>query len=125
MLRITVHESPEALTFQLEGRLAGPWVREVEECRRRALSTCLAQEDRDGEMRAEDGPRRAAAGRRCPAVRVDLTGVTFIDAAGQAYLAALYRQGAELVAADCLTKGIVAEITQEGERPRGLSSRRQ
>ena len=35
MLRITVHDKPESLTFQLEGRLAGAWVREVEDCRRR------------------------------------------------------------------------------------------
>ena len=87
MLRITVHDNSGALTFRLEGRLAGPWVGEVEECRQRTL-----------------------AGRR-PAVRVDLTGVTFIDAAGKAYLAAMHRQGAEFVAADCLTKAIVAEIT--------------
>ena len=26
MLRITMHEKPRALTFQLEGRLAGPWL---------------------------------------------------------------------------------------------------
>jgi hypothetical protein len=38
--------------------------------------------------------------------------VTFIDAAGKAYLAAMHRQGAEFVAADCLTKAIVAEITK-------------
>jgi hypothetical protein len=25
MLRITVHDTLESLTFQLEGRLAGPW----------------------------------------------------------------------------------------------------
>jgi hypothetical protein len=43
---------------------------------------------------------------------VDLTGVTFIDAAGKACLAAMHREGAEFVTADCLTKGIVAEITQ-------------
>ena len=89
MLRITVHDNPEFLTFQLEGRLAGPWVGEVEACRQRTL-----------------------AGRRRPAVRFDLAGVTFIDAAGQACLAAMYRQGAEFVAADCLTKAIVAEITK-------------
>ena len=51
------------------------------------------------------------AGRK-PIVRVDLTGVTFIDAAGQACLAAMHRQGAEFIAPDCLTKAVVAEITQ-------------
>ena len=32
MLRITVHDHPRTLTFQLEGSLAGPWVRVLEEC---------------------------------------------------------------------------------------------
>ena len=32
MLRITVHDHPPALTFQLEGSLAGPWLRVLEEC---------------------------------------------------------------------------------------------
>jgi hypothetical protein len=89
MLRITVHEGPRALTFQLEGRLAGPWLRELEGCWQSTL--------------ARHGQR---------ALRVDLTGVTFIDAAGKACLAALHRQGAEFIAADCLTKAVVAEITQ-------------
>jgi anti-anti-sigma regulatory factor len=89
MLRITIHDNLESLTFQLEGRLAGPWVGVVEECRQRTL-----------------------AGRRWPAVRFDLAGVTFIDAAGKAYLADMHRQGAELIASDCLTKAIVAEISK-------------
>jgi hypothetical protein len=38
--------------------------------------------------------------------------VTFIDAAGKAYLAAVHRQGAPFVAADCLTRAIVAQITK-------------
>jgi hypothetical protein len=88
MFRVTVHDNPESLTFQLEGRLAGPWVQELEECWRRTL-----------------------AGRRS-AVRFDLVGVTFIDAAGQAFLAAMHRQGAEFIAADCLTRAVVAEITK-------------
>jgi ABC-type transporter Mla MlaB component len=89
MLRITVHDAPQVVTFQLEGRLAGPWVRVLEECWERAL------------------PRRTGL-----ALRVDLTGVIFVDAAGESVLASLHRQGAELVAADCLTKALVTEITQ-------------
>jgi hypothetical protein len=89
MLRITVHDKPEALTFQLEGRLAGPWVRILEECW-----------------------QSAAARQHKPIRRVDLTGVTAIDAAGRTYLAALHRQGAEFITADCLTKNIVADISQ-------------
>jgi ABC-type transporter Mla MlaB component len=89
MLRITVHDKPSALTFQLEGELTGPWVRELEECWQRALKQ----------------PRQ-------PLLRIDLTGTTLIDAEGQACLAALHRQGAMFVAADCLTKAIVEEITR-------------
>jgi hypothetical protein len=88
MLRITVHDKTRALTFQLEGRLAGPWLQELEQCWQSALAS---------------QPK--------PMLCVDLTGVTFIDAEGQACLAALHRQGAEFVAADCLTKAIVTEIT--------------
>ena len=93
MLRITVHHKPLALTFQLEGRLAGPWLQELEQCWQSSL-----------------------ARQRRPIVRVDLTGVTFIDPEGQACLAAMHRQGAEFVAADCLTKAVVDEIT-EAARP--------
>ena len=89
MLRITVHEILEFVTFQLEGKLAGAWVPEVEECWQRTL-----------------------AGRGGMAVRFDLAEVTFIDAAGRAFLANMHRQGAELVASDCLTKAIVAEVTK-------------
>ena len=38
MLRITVHDNRQALTFQLEGRLAGLWVRELAECWQSTLS---------------------------------------------------------------------------------------
>ncbi len=89
MLRITVHDNSGPLTFQLEGRLAGPWVRVLQECWQSAL-----------------------ARQRQPIVRVDLTEVTAIDAAGRACLAALHRRGAEFIAADCLTRAVVAEITQ-------------
>jgi hypothetical protein len=88
MLRITVHDNPRALTFQLEGRLTGPWLQALEECWHGTLAC----------------PRKAV-------LRVDLTGVTFIDAAGKDCLAAMHRQGAEFIAADCLTKAIVDEIT--------------
>jgi len=89
MLRITVHDNPRSLTFQLEGRLAGPWLRELEECWQNALAA----------------PHKLI-------LRVDLTGVTWINPAGKACLAALHRQGAEFLAADCLTKAVVDEITK-------------
>jgi hypothetical protein len=38
MLRITVHDNPRVLTFQLEGRLTRPWLRELEECWKEAVA---------------------------------------------------------------------------------------
>ncbi len=99
MLRITVHEDQESLCFQLEGRLAGAWVEEVEQCWQSTL-----------------------AHQRNPILRVDLTGVTFIDDAGKDCLAAMYRQGAQFVAADCLTKDIVAEICHVRPEPQACSA---
>jgi anti-anti-sigma regulatory factor len=91
MLRITTQDNRRTLVFRLEGRLEGPWVAELEKCWR-------GMED--------------DAGR--PTLRVDLTGVTFVDAAGKAQLAAMHREGAQFVADDCLTKAIVAEIAGDG-----------
>lgn len=87
MLRITMDEGPWALTFRLEGRLEGPWVRELERC------WCSVLDGTNGRS-----------------VRVDLTGVTYIDAAGKVCLAKMHLQGARLIAGDCVTKAVVAEI---------------
>jgi ABC-type transporter Mla MlaB component len=89
MLRITVHDKPGCLTFELEGRLGGPWVLVLLECWQSNLARQLQT------IR-----------------RVDLTGVTAIDAAGRNCLATLHGQGAEFIAADCLTQSIVADISQ-------------
>jgi anti-anti-sigma regulatory factor len=95
MLRITVHDNSESLTVQLEGRLAGPWVRELEDCWQ---STRVSQ-------------RKAV-------LCFDLTGVTYIDAAGKEFLAAMHTQGAEFLARGCLMRAVVAEITDgSGSRP--------
>jgi anti-anti-sigma regulatory factor len=88
MLRITTHDNPDCLTFQLEGKLAGPWVRELEDCWQKTL-----------------------AGRVRPVVRVDLRGVTFLDVAGKTLLAELHARGAEFVAVGCAMKAVVAEVT--------------
>lgn len=93
MLRITASDNPRVLTFRLEGRLEGPWVHELDECWRTLV-------DKESE----------------PAVCVDLSGVTYVDAAGKARLAQMHEQGAEFIAGDCLTKAIVAEIVGD-ERP--------
>jgi len=91
MLRITIHDDPELLTFRLEGRLVGPWVQEAEGCWQRTLAS---------------QPKSVH--------RLDLTGVTMIDRMGKAFLAAAHARGAELFASGCLMRAIVAEIANTG-----------
>lgn len=87
MLRITTKDSPQVLTFRLEGRLGGSWVRELKQCWQDTLNS----------------PNQ-------PTVRIDLTGVTYIDTAGKSLLAEMHERGAQFVAQDCVTKAVVAEI---------------
>ena len=89
MLRITVHDFPGAVTLRLEGRMAAPWLHALEQCWQDILAC-----------------------RRESVLSVDLTGVTSIDAAGKALLATMADQGASFLAADCLTRSIVDEITR-------------
>jgi hypothetical protein len=95
MLRVTVLNNSGELTFRLEGRLAGPWVRELENCWQSTVRH----------------PQSA--------LRFDLTGVTFVDAAGKDFLAARHAQGAELVASGCLMRAVVAEISTAPVPDRG------
>jgi anti-anti-sigma regulatory factor len=85
MLKITTIDYGERTVFELEGKLAGPWVEEMKECWRKA-----------GE-----------AGRP---VGVLLKQVSFIDSAGKTLLAEMCRSGAEIEGAGCMTSVTVEEI---------------
>jgi hypothetical protein len=98
MLRITAHDDLRCLMIQLEGRQAGPWVRELEDCWQ---ST------------------RTRASQRKPVLRFDLTDVTDIDAADQKFLAARYTEGAKFLALSSLMRAVVAEITDAPVPDRG------
>jgi anti-anti-sigma regulatory factor len=87
MLRITVHDSPAALRFQLEGKLIGPWVGELRQ------SWQTAQSVRD------DRP-----------VVVDLTEVAFIDDSGKELLRELCKSGAKFIACQPHTRAIVDQV---------------
>lgn len=74
MLKITRQQgvAPHSVWLVLEGRLAGPWVEELKAyCHEMSVNQC-----------------------RC--AKIDLSGVTFIDAEGKALLARLWQEGAEL-----------------------------
>jgi anti-anti-sigma regulatory factor len=89
VFRIAVHDNLRVLTFRLEGRLESPWAEELEKCWRTWVASA-----------------------RRPIIRVDLTGVTFIDDAGKARLAAMHEQGAEFIAGHCLTTTVVKETSR-------------
>jgi hypothetical protein len=91
MLKITTRTDPTGINFELEGKLAGPWVQELEACWREA-----ANSERS--------------------VRVLLCAVTFIDEKGRDLLVEMYRRGAKLVAEGCMNKAIIDDIVR-GKRP--------
>ena len=90
MLRITIAETLCEQRWTLEGRLVQPWISELK-------ST----------WKKTEVDRRE---RKCV---VDLTGVTFIDKNGERVLAALSKQGAELIATGCYTRHVLHNIERE------------
>ena len=93
MLKITMQIAAGIMSFELEGKLAGPWVKELELCWRSAAGT-----------------------QQIHPVRVDLSSVTFIDEEGKALLDRMYQEGAKLVATGCLNKCIVEGIMQSEKK---------
>ncbi len=101
MLRVTTSTVEELgkVTLKLEGKLAGPWVDEFEQCWR-----SITEKWKD--------------------VTVELVGVTFIDSKGKCLLAKIYGQGARLAGTGLMTKSIIEEIcgVDEAERRNSSSS---
>jgi hypothetical protein len=84
MLKITLHDTAGPLRLELEGRLAGAWVCELEHC----WHTSKARHPN----------------RKCS---VDLTGVTFIDQAGRYLLQLMHRDGVRVVASGLMMQDIL------------------
>ena len=87
MLRIHVEHGPGRAYMRLEGKLVGPWVKELLRCWECALTRCTADE-----------------------VTLDLDEVTFVDSEGQLLLAAMHKAGARLQARGALSRFIVERI---------------
>jgi outer membrane protein TolC/anti-anti-sigma regulatory factor len=98
MLRITTKVDEDGnVTLRLEGKLSGPWVRELESC---------------WESIEEKGKN----------IVVDLTGVAFIDSTGKCLLAKIHSQGGKLVGTGLMTKSIIEGIAGcGGERKNGAN----
>ena len=89
MLRITIHDAPDQLGLKLEGKLAGVWVAELEDCWLQAASILSGRP-----------------------LSVDLTAVDGVDAAGKYLLALMYKGGARFVAPGCVMSHLVQEIAR-------------
>ena len=90
MLRIYIHDEVPVTSFVVEGKLVGPWVKELEKCWKSIVDA---------------HPYRS--------MLVDLAHVTFIDSDGRALLTRMRRKGVTLVSAGVLINAIVAEIEAE------------
>ena len=90
MLRITVHEDKNKARIEACGKIAGPWVAELENA-----------------WRAVEAPGRE--------IEVDLKDVTYVDEAARQLLERMHRAGARLTARGLLMNELVDEIA--GLRP--------
>ena len=90
MLRITIHNHAPVTSFVLEGKLVGPWVKELEKCWESALAADPAK-----------------------AMLVNLAAVTFIDSDGRELLARMRRQDVRLLSHGVLIDAMVAKIEAE------------
>lgn len=93
MLKISVKddESQKPLLLEVEGRLAGPWVQELE--------------------RSWEAERHRA---RSQGMLVKLSNVSFIDESGKELLSRIFRAGAKLEGCGCMVRAIIAGITGAG-----------
>jgi outer membrane protein TolC/ABC-type transporter Mla MlaB component len=92
MLRITTEKKRGKNILSVEGRLAGASVSTLEQCWRELRS--LSPKEK---------------------FRVNLCGVSFIDAAGKVLLKEIHSQGGHLLAEGCLNQAIIREISGADE----------
>jgi len=92
VIRINRIQERSTLRLIVEGSLSGAWVDELEKC---WLDVRAA---RNGDH-----------------VRVDLSGVSYIDDKGRLLLKGMFRDGAELRATGVMTKGIIEEIANDAD----------
>jgi len=91
MLRVSVKDESSVIALEVEGRLAGPWVAELEHC----------------------WQQQAVRGKP---VAVRLCAVSYIDDAGRKLLSRMFMGGAKLQGNGCMVRAIVAGITTQGKK---------
>jgi ABC-type transporter Mla MlaB component len=89
MLKVTIKQADSAETWELEGKLSGDWVKELERCwKERSSPTGVT-------------------------LQVHLKAVSYIDPAGKRLLTEMHGHGVEIRGCGCMTKAVVEEITRQ------------
>ena len=89
MLKITITNTAKRERWTLQGRLVGPWVKELKATWKRAHPSAQA----------------------CKCI-VNLDEVTFIDQSGERVLRCMSNQGARLVASDVYLRHVLDRLTR-------------
>jgi ABC-type transporter Mla MlaB component len=88
VLKVTIKQGDSAETWELEGKLAGDWVKELERCwKERSSPTGIS-------------------------LQVHLKAVSYIDSAGKQLLMEMFGRGVDIKGCGCMTKAVVDEITR-------------
>ena len=88
MLKVTIKQVDSFEAWELEGKLSGDWVKELERC-----------------WKERPSPTGVS-------LQVHLKAVTYIDATGKQLLAEMHGRGVEIKGCGCMTKAVVDEITR-------------
>jgi len=88
MLKVTIKQADSLETWELEGKLSGDWVKELERCW---------------------NERSTPSG---VSLQVHLKAVSYIDVAGKQLLTRMHGHGVEIRGHGCMTKAVVEEITR-------------
>lgn len=88
MFKVTVRQADKTETWDLEGKLSGEWVMELERC-----------------WRQRQAPLSVP-------LEIRLKAISYIDTAGKQLLTQMHEAGVGIVGCGCMTKAVVAEISQ-------------
>ena len=91
MFRLTVQKTNSGESWELEGKLAGDWVVELERCWM--------------ERKSQSGI----------SLQINLKAVTYIDAMGKKLLKEMHARGIEITGCGCMTRAVVDEVTRRAD----------
>lgn len=88
MLKVTIKKADSMETWELEGKLSGAWVKELERCWKQRLNLAGVP------------------------LQLHLKTVSYIDSAGKQLLVEMHGREVQIIGCGCMTKAVVEEITR-------------